>query len=238
MATQTIDPSLTTATSTLAGTTDRGLGAMKSEDFFKLLVTELKQQDPLQPSKTSDMIGQVSQIRSIELSTQLTGALSALTKQQHTAGASELIGKYVTAKIKDDAGNEQQFSGIVTGVRFNADGTAVVELDNGQTVPADSIIRIQSADAAPRQNGGNGANGTSTNAANTTNTSAATSTPGSTPTGNAAGASATASAATAASGTAAAPNVTTATTDKSGQTAKQKGGGLFPWVDFNASIAL
>ena len=31
--------------------TDRGVGALKSEDFFRILITELRQQDPLQPAK-------------------------------------------------------------------------------------------------------------------------------------------------------------------------------------------
>ncbi len=236
MSTTVTDTTSAARAASAASTTDRGMGSMSSEDFFKLLVTELKQQDPLQPSKTSDMIGQVSQIRSIELSTQLTTALSALTRQQHTAGASELIGKYVTAKVKDDAGTEQEFSGIVTGVRFNADGTAVVELDNGQTVPADSITRIQSADAAPRQNGGNGVNGTSANATSTTNPSAAAST-----TGTAAGktaAKATAAATTAPAGGTSTPAVTAAPTNNSGQTSNQSGGSLFPWLHCNAAVAL
>ena len=123
-------------------TTDRGVTGMKSEDFFKLLVTELKQQDPLAPNKTSDMIGQVSQIRSIELSKQLTDALSQLTHQQHTSGASELIGKSVTATLTADDGTEQEVTGVVTGVRFDKDGTAVLELDSGQAVPAADVTHI------------------------------------------------------------------------------------------------
>ncbi len=147
--------SIASATSSsLAGLTaatspsDRGVSGMKSEDFFNLLVTELKQQDPLQPSKTSDMIGQVSQIRSIELSKQLTDALSQLTRQQHTAGASELIGRSIQATLTAEDGTQQEVSGVVTGVRFDPDGTAILELDTGQAVPAASVTHITTAAAA------------------------------------------------------------------------------------------
>jgi len=124
------------------------LNGLSSEDFFKLLVTELRQQDPLQPTKTSDLIGQVSQIRSIELSKNLTDALTQVTQNQRVAGASELIGKYVTATLAGLDGTAQQISGVVTGVQFDSTGSAVLELDTGQSIPADSVTRITSPENA------------------------------------------------------------------------------------------
>lgn len=138
---------VTAATTTAQTATDRSLSSMNSEDFFKILVTELKQQDPFEPAKTADMIGQVSQIRSIELSQNLTDALTQITSQQRTAGASDLLGKYVTATVTDTDGNEQDIAGVVTGVRFDSDGSAVLELDTGQSVPATAVTRITSAQA-------------------------------------------------------------------------------------------
>ncbi len=151
-------------------TTDRGVSSMKSEDFFKLLVSELKQQDPLQPAKTADMIGQVSQIRSIELSKNLTDALSQMTQQQRTAGAADLLGKYVTATLHAADGTTSDVSGIVTGVRFESDGTAVLELDTGQTVSAADVTLITSAEAAERAKAAATATGVNNTAATTTTT--------------------------------------------------------------------
>jgi flagellar basal-body rod modification protein FlgD len=155
------------APTTSATTMDRGMNGLRSEDFFKILVTELRQQDPLQPTKTSDLIGQVSQIRNIELSKNLTDALSQISKQQRTAGASELIGKYVTATFAGTDGATQEVSGVVTGVRFDPDGTAVLELDSGQSIPAASVTRITSP-----ENGQSAA--TSATTTNSTTTPAAT----------------------------------------------------------------
>ncbi len=132
-------------------TTDRGMGSLKSEDFFKILVTELRQQDPFEPAKTADMINEVSQIRSIDLSTRLTDTLSKISQQQHTAGASELIGKHVTANVKNDDGTQGEITGLVTAVRFASDGAVVLELDTGQTVLASDVTRITSAETADAQ---------------------------------------------------------------------------------------
>jgi flagellar basal-body rod modification protein FlgD len=160
----------TTSTNTTA---NRAMDAMQSEDFFKILVTELQQQDPLQPSKTSDMIGQVSQIRGIELSQRLSETLSQLTKQQHATGASELLGKYVTAQYADSSGTSQQVAGVVTGVQFGTDGTAVLELDTGQAIPLSTVTHIATptdaqAAAAASKSSASGT-GTATTTAKTSN---------------------------------------------------------------------
>jgi flagellar basal-body rod modification protein FlgD len=127
---------------TSASDSDRGLGSMKSEDFLKILITEMQNQDPLEPTDTSDMISQVSQIRSIELSSELTDTLDLLARQQRMGGASELIGKYVQAIVTADDGSASLTEGVVTSVYFNSDGSAVLELDTGQAVSADDVIRV------------------------------------------------------------------------------------------------
>lgn len=123
---------------------DRGLSTLRSEDFFKILVTELQQQDPLNPSETSDMISNVSQIRNIELSGKLSDSLDAIAKQQRTAGTSELIGKYVAATSTGIDGVPMQKAGVVTGVRFNSDGVAILELDSGDSILASEVTQITS----------------------------------------------------------------------------------------------
>ena len=121
---------------------------MSSEDFFKLLVTELQQQDPLEPTGTADMIAQVSQIRSIEQSAALMTTLQQMTQQQNTNGATEMLGKYVEAHVLDSEGTPTVVSGVVTGVLFASDGTAVLELDTGDAILAASVTRVTAPDTA------------------------------------------------------------------------------------------
>jgi flagellar basal-body rod modification protein FlgD len=135
-----------TSTSASPATQQGGLSSLKSEDFFKILVTELQNQDPFEPTKTADMISQVSQIRSIELSGKLTDTLGLMTRQQRLSGTSELIGKYVYAVTTAADGTQMLHQGVVTGLRFNADGAAVLELDTGEMVPATAVIRVTTLD--------------------------------------------------------------------------------------------
>jgi flagellar basal-body rod modification protein FlgD len=129
-------------------TESRGLSGMNSEDFLKILVTEMQNQDPFEPAKTADMISQVSQIRSIELSGKLTDALDLMTRQQRIGGGSELIGKYVQAITTAADGGQMLHEGVVTGVRFGTDGTVLLELDTGELVPATDVVRITTLDEA------------------------------------------------------------------------------------------
>jgi len=127
---------------------DRGLGALRSEDFFRILVTELQQQDPFEPTKTSDMINQVAQVRAIEMSGRLNETLDALAHQQRTGEFSNLIGKYVTARVVGPDGTVQTVEGVVTGVRFDQDGVPLLELDTGDIVRARDVERITTLEVA------------------------------------------------------------------------------------------
>ena len=69
---------------------------LRSEDFFQLLITQLTNQDPFEPTENEDLLRQISSIRDIELSTVLTNSLHLLTGQQRFSSASSLIGRHVT----------------------------------------------------------------------------------------------------------------------------------------------
>ncbi|MGE3180879.1 MAG: flagellar hook assembly protein FlgD [Phycisphaerae bacterium] len=138
------------ATATLSKKND--VNSLQSEDFFKLLITELQQQDPLEPTETADMIGQISRIRSIEQSDTLNTTLAQMTSQQKTAGASDMLNKYVVAKTTDGNGNVTNISGVVTGVRFVEDGTAMLDLDSGVSVRAQDVQTVTTPENAAIQN--------------------------------------------------------------------------------------
>jgi len=130
------------AGSTSAVNTSSGLTGMKTEDFLQILVTEMQNQDPFEPSDTSDLINQVSQIRSIEQSDALTNSLGLMTDQQRIGGTSELIGKFVQAIATAADGSQSLHEGVVTSVYFNSEGQAVIELDTGDAVRSEDIVRI------------------------------------------------------------------------------------------------
>lgn len=148
METATLTPAGTSAAAASAPSAARrtGMAGLRSEDFFRILVTELQSQDPLAPSDTGEMIAQVSQIRSIEQANALNETLEKLAEHKPLGESSALIGKFITARLTDANGNPSQLTGLVTGVRFEADGTVMLELDNGQSVRLADVVAVSSVD--------------------------------------------------------------------------------------------
>ncbi len=130
------------ATATASGNSTLGLG---SEDFYKLLITQLTNQDPLEPTGNEELLRQIASIREIELSTTLTESLQALTGQQRFASASSLIGQYVSGLPGEDG---VVASGVVIGIRFTEEGRPVLQLANGTEMPLEQVSTIQSPLAA------------------------------------------------------------------------------------------
>lgn len=64
-------------------------------DFLKLIVAELQNQDPMNPTDTADMLNQFNQIREISSNDKLTETLEGVLLGQNIATGSSLIGKLV-----------------------------------------------------------------------------------------------------------------------------------------------
>lgn len=71
------------------------------DQFLKLMITELQNQDPLDPMDNSQILEQIGQIRSISASNQLQETLTSVLTGQNLATASGLIGKEVKALSED-----------------------------------------------------------------------------------------------------------------------------------------
>jgi len=80
--------------------------------FLQLLVTELQNQDPLDPMDNSEILAQISQIREISATDQLSDTLGSVLLGQNMATASGLIGKRVTGLSEDS----ENIDGIVDRV--------------------------------------------------------------------------------------------------------------------------
>lgn len=111
-----------------------------SEDFFKLMIAQLTNQDPLEPTGNQELFDQIASIRDIEMSSSLTKTLESLTGGQRFASGSSMIGQFVTS-IPGASGSVQQ--GLVVGVRFEADGSSVLLLADGSELPLEQVATIQ-----------------------------------------------------------------------------------------------
>ncbi len=95
------------------------------DDFLKLMITELQNQDPLNPMENTEILQQISQIREIESNYQLTETLHAVLLGQSVSTAGNLLG--TTIKALTDGG--KQIAGQVDRVSI-AEG--VVRVHVGQ----------------------------------------------------------------------------------------------------------
>ncbi|GHT13551.1 hypothetical protein FACS1894170_09680 [Planctomycetales bacterium] len=83
------------STTTSVAGSDR-LNELTMTDFIKMMTAELTNQDPANPMSNTEMLAQISQIRSITSNDKLTAGIEALTLGQSLSTASSLIGKNVT----------------------------------------------------------------------------------------------------------------------------------------------
>ncbi|MEK6797730.1 MAG: flagellar hook capping FlgD N-terminal domain-containing protein [Planctomycetota bacterium] len=123
----------------------RGAAGLGSDDFFKLLITQLTNQDPMKPTDNEELLRQIASIREIELSSTLTDSLRSLTGQQSFTSASALLGQHVTGTPGEDG---LVSTGMVLGVRFGEGGQVVLQLSNGSELPLSQVALIQSPQSA------------------------------------------------------------------------------------------
>ena len=109
-------------------------GELGKNDFLNLLVTQLRYQDPLNPTDDKEFIAQMAQFSSLE---QMQNMSSTLTNSQ----AFSMIGKRVTATITDSSNSElKTVVGEVSTVKVSNGKTYVVI--NGQDIEADKVTQV------------------------------------------------------------------------------------------------
>ena len=106
--------SASTAANSLKG---NGLNDIDLSEFLNLILTELQNQDPLNPTDNAALLQQVGELRSISSNDQLVTTLKGFSNTQELTTASSLIGK--TVKGLDVGAKE--IIGEVTSVSVKID---------------------------------------------------------------------------------------------------------------------
>ena len=101
-----------------------GINDVNIDDFLKIMITELQNQDPLNPLENDELIAQISQIRSVGATEKLTETLDSVLLGQNISSATNLIGAEIDA-ISDD---NQKVTGLVERVSV-AGGKPKLHLD-------------------------------------------------------------------------------------------------------------
>lgn len=125
------------------------LQAQQSENenpFIQLLVTQLKNQDPLEPLQNGEFIQQLSSFAAVQETQALNGKLAdMIALQQIVAGqnaftqSAQLLGQTVTY-LDPESGEES--IGTVTAVELGDDGSLSLLID-GKEVPVSNVTGLQ-----------------------------------------------------------------------------------------------
>jgi flagellar basal-body rod modification protein FlgD len=114
------------ATSLYTNKTTVNAGSSKSvadqDTFLKLLVAQLKYQDPSNPADSTQFLAQTAQFTQVEK----LGQIADMMQAQQLIGASALVGRTVTYQ---DANGVSQ-TGVVTTVKLNGDSEPMLVVGN------------------------------------------------------------------------------------------------------------
>lgn len=141
----------TSSSSSSSSSSDTDSSILSQDDFMLLLVTELTNQDPLEPMSNQEMVSQIAEMQSLdetinqtELMTEMTEQLSLLsnymsymTYDNRLQAASSLVGMYVTGT--DSSGNEVE--GMVLNATMNS-GEVTLTLHSGDTLSYDNVTDV------------------------------------------------------------------------------------------------
>ncbi len=111
-------------------------------DYMKLLVTQMQNQNPLEPMDNNQMTSQLTQISQLEQMESQTSSFAKVMKTTEHSYATSLLGKEVSFHMKTESGELTTATGIVDLVTRGTDGA--VELSaGGQTFSMDDVATIR-----------------------------------------------------------------------------------------------
>ena len=112
---------------------------MGKDTFLKLLVAQLRYQDPSNPADSSQMMSQTATFTQVEKLEQLATQNASLLALQRATRAGSLVGRPATSTDEDGA----SASGVVSSVRLGTDSTEAVAVVGGKDVPTGRITEIR-----------------------------------------------------------------------------------------------
>jgi flagellar basal-body rod modification protein FlgD len=110
-----------------------GTSNLGKDEFLQLLVTQMQNQNPLEPKSDTEWIAQLANFSSLE---EMQNMRSTMTGMQ----GMEMIGKYVDVTTKDPSGDIQNVSGIVQYV--NVSGTETKVCIDGKLFDANDVVNV------------------------------------------------------------------------------------------------
>jgi len=130
----------TNAATAATASTSGSNNSLTPSDFINFMVTELQNQNPLDPTDSNEMLQQMSEIGQLQSQDTLQTDLTGMVQQNQVSAASNMIGKLVQGTDQ----NSNAISGIVTGVQVSSSGVSL-SLSTGATMSMANVTAITNA---------------------------------------------------------------------------------------------
>lgn len=105
------------------------------QSFLKLLIAEMKNQDPTKPMDSTEYVAQLATFSQVEQSVQTNSKLDQLLQTSALAQAGSVVGHTITSA-------DGNTTGTVSSVRLTSDGLVAI-LETGQEVTVESGVVLQ-----------------------------------------------------------------------------------------------
>jgi flagellar basal-body rod modification protein FlgD len=115
---------------------------LDKDAFLKLLVAQLKYQDPSKPVDSSQFMAQTAQFTQVEKLDELAKDSTATLSLQQGLAASSMVGKSITWTATDGTTHSGTVSSATFGGSLNAEPTLSV---GTKTVPLSQVSTVKSA---------------------------------------------------------------------------------------------
>ncbi|MBW8766658.1 MAG: flagellar hook capping protein [Geodermatophilales bacterium] len=133
-----------TATSTATTTVDRA-DQMGKDTFLKLLVAQMKYQDPANPASSTEFMAQTAAFTQVEKIEEIAKQNASLLALQRSSSAGALVGRTLTYTDTDGAAK----TGVVSSVRLATDSSEAQAMVGGAAIALGRITEIATTAPAP-----------------------------------------------------------------------------------------
>lgn len=93
--------------------------SLNYDSFLKLLIAQMKNQDPTEPMDASQQMSQLASFSQVEQTIKTNTHLKSMLQAEALTRSTDLIGKYITSA-------DDQISGIVKEVEIYSDGVIAI----------------------------------------------------------------------------------------------------------------
>jgi len=133
----------TATTNGSAATSATGGGlALDKDAFLKLLVAQMRYQNPMNPSDGQQYLAQAAQFATVEKLGDIAQSQSEAIAYQQILLSSSMVGRQITATENGD-----KVTGVVSGVKFDAGANPVLLVGDKQ-IPVGTVEEVTTAPAA------------------------------------------------------------------------------------------